>query len=147
MVYNNVIICHVDIKKSGGLKMQKNIINTKKAPSAIGPYSQGVKVGNFIFTSGQIPIDPATGELVEGDIQEQTKRSLQNVKEILEAAGATLGDVIKVTVFISDMNDFTKINQVYGEFFGSNKPARSCVEVARLPKDVGVEIETIAVIG
>ncbi|MDD3840576.1 MAG: RidA family protein [Clostridia bacterium] len=127
--------------------MQKNIINTKKAPSAIGPYSQGVKVGNFIFTSGQIPIDPATGELVEGDIQEQTKRSLQNVKEILEAAGATLGDVIKVTVFISDMNDFAKINQVYGEFFGSNKPARSCVEVARLPKDVGVEIETIAVIG
>ena len=124
--------------------MKKEIINTDKAPKAIGPYSQAVKAGGFLFTSGQIPIDPATGEMVEGDIRQQVKQVLDNLKAILEAAGVGLKDVIKTTVFIADMNDFAAINEVYAEYFGSNSPARSCVQVAKLPKDAGVEIETIA---
>jgi len=124
--------------------MKKEIINTDKAPKAIGPYSQAVKAGGFLFTSGQIPIDPATGEMVEGDIRQQVKQVLDNLKAILEAAGVGLKDVIKTTVFIADMNDFAAINEVYAEYFGSNSPARSCVQVAKLPKDAGVEIEAIA---
>ncbi|KDR94086.1 2-iminobutanoate/2-iminopropanoate deaminase [Peptoclostridium litorale DSM 5388] len=124
--------------------MKKEIISTSKAPAAVGPYSQAVKAGNMLFVSGQIPFIPETMELVSEDVKEQTARSLENVKAILEEAGSSFADVIKATVFIKDMNDFGKINEVYAEYFGENKPARACVEVARLPKDVKVEIEVIA---
>ena len=121
-------------------------INTNKAPAAIGPYSQGVKVDNLLFISGQMPLDPSTMEIVPGTIQDQTKRVIENIKAILEEAGLTLNDVVKTTVFVKDMNEFANINEIYGDYFTENKPARACVEVARLPKDVGVEIEAIAVI-
>lgn len=126
--------------------MEKNIISTKKAPAAIGPYSQGIMAGNMIFTSGQLPMDPETGELVTKDIKSEARQSLTNLKAVLEEAGATLEDVVKVTVFIKDMNQFGDINEVYGEFFSNHKPARSCVEVARLPKDANVEIEAVAIL-
>lgn len=126
---------------------EKKVIATDKAPGAIGPYSQAIGFGPFIFTSGQIPIDPATGEIVPGDIQAQTRRSLENIKGILESAGASLENVVKTTVFVKDMNDFTKINEVYAEYFPAPSPARSLVQVARLPKDVGIEIEVIAAPG
>lgn len=125
--------------------MNKVIISTKNAPSAIGPYSQGIKVGDMIFTSGQIPVNPATGEIVT-EIKAATKQSLENVKAILEEAGSNLDKVVKVVVFIKDMNDFAVVNEVYGEYFSDNKPARSCVEVARLPKDCLIEIEAIATV-
>ena len=121
----------------------KNIISTTEAPAAIGPYSQGMKIGNLIFTSGQLPIDPATGEMPEG-IESQTKQSLRNCKAILEKAGAKMGDVVKTTVFLHDMNDFAAMNKVYTTFFAGDYPCRSAVEVARLPKDALVEIECIA---
>ncbi|MFW6389695.1 MAG: RidA family protein [Halanaerobiales bacterium] len=120
-------------------------IKTKKSPAAIGPYSQGIKAGNMIFTSGQIPFD-SKGKLVSDDVQEQTRQSLNNVKYILKEAGSSMDNVIKCTVFISNMDDFTKINEVYQEYFKEPYPARSCVEVARLPKDVKIEIEAIAVV-
>lgn len=123
--------------------MQKEIISTPNAPAAIGPYSQGIKVGDMVFTSGQMPVNPATGELVT-EIKAATKQSLENVKAILEQAGTSLDKVVKVVVFIKDMNDFAKVNEVYGQYFTENPPARSCVEVARLPKDCLVEIEAIA---
>ncbi|ABO50853.1 endoribonuclease L-PSP [Desulforamulus reducens MI-1] len=126
---------------------EKKVISTDKAPAAIGPYSQAIAFGPLIFTSGQIPFDPATGNLVAGDIQEQTRRSLENIKAILEAAGASMEQVVKTTVFVKDMNDFEKINQVYGEYFPNPSPARSLVQVARLPRDVGIEIEVIAAPG
>lgn len=126
--------------------MKKEIINTEKAPAALGPYSQAIKTGNTIYVSGQIPLIPETMEIISDDVQEQTKQSLENVKAVLEAAGATLNDVVKASVFIKDMNDFTKINEIYATYFTENKPARACVEVARLPKDVKVEIEVIAVV-
>ncbi|MCR1900234.1 RidA family protein [Irregularibacter muris] len=125
--------------------MKKEIISTPKAPAAIGPYSQAVKLGNLVFTSGQVPFIPETGEVIEGDIQAQARRSLDSIKAILEAAGTSLDNVVKTTVFIKDMNDFAKINEVYAQYFTEKQPARSCVEVARLPRDVGVEIEVIAV--
>lgn len=125
----------------------KKEISTDAAPSAIGPYSQAISFGPFIFTSGQIPIDPATGQIVTGDIQAQTRRSLDNIKAILAAAGAGMEHVVKVTVFVKDINDFEKINQVYAEYFPCPAPARSLVQVARLPRDVGVEIEVIAAPG
>ena len=121
-------------------------INTSKAPAAIGPYSQAIEVGNLLFISGQLPMDPETMAIVPGTIEDQTVRSIENLKAILEEAGLTLNNVVKTTVFIKDMNDFSKINEVYASYFTENKPARACVEVARLPKDVGVEIEAIAVI-
>lgn len=124
--------------------MEKSIINTQKAPAAIGPYSQGVKVGNFVFTSGQLPVNPATGELVKGDVQKEARQCLENLKAVFEEAGSSLDDAVKITVFIKDMNQFGKINEVYAEFFPQDKPARSCVEVARLPKDANVEIEGVA---
>lgn len=124
----------------------KKVISTKKAPAAIGPYSQGVMVNNFLFISGQLPMDPETMEMVTGDIQQQTKQSLENIKAILEEAGLNFNNVIKTTVFIKDMDDFAKINEIYGNYFNENKPARACVEVARLPKDAGVEIEAIAAV-
>ena len=122
----------------------KEIISTSNAPAAIGPYSQAVKAGNLLFISGQIPLDPATGEVVEGDITVQTHRVLDNVKAILTEAGADFSNVVKTTVFLKDMNDFVPMNRVYAEYYAENCPARSAVQVGRLPKDVSVEIETIA---
>ena len=124
----------------------KTIIATTNAPAAIGPYSQAVQLGNLLFTSGQIPLDPATGQIVAGDVEAQTRQALTNLKEVLEAAGSDLAKVIKTTVFIKDMNDFTHMNKVFATFFPAEPPARSCVEVARLPKDVLVEVEAIAYI-
>ncbi|WP_309091519.1 RidA family protein [Domibacillus sp.] len=122
-----------------------NIVNTKKAPAAIGPYVQGVVVNNLFYSSGQIPLT-AEGTLVEGTIEEQTHQVVANLKAVLEEAGASLETVVKATVFLSDMNEFVPFNEVYGEYFSAHKPARSCVEVARLPKDVKVEIEVIALV-
>lgn len=126
--------------------MNKEIVSTKKAPEAIGPYSQGVKAGNIVYTSGQLPIDPKTNELITGDIKRETKQSMENVIAILNEAGASLKDVVKVTIFVKDMNNFAQVNEVYGEYFKEHKPARSCVEVAKLPKDGDLEIEAIAII-
>ncbi len=125
------------------MKMSKKVVATTKAPGAIGPYSQGIIINNLVYTSGQLPIDMATGN-VPDTIEEQTKASLSNVKAIVEEAGSSMEKVIKTTVFISDMNNFVKMNGVYETFFSGIYPARSCVEVARLPKDVMVEIEVIA---
>lgn len=122
----------------------KKVINTKAAPAAIGPYSQAIRVGNLVYTSGQIPIDPATGSFVEGGVKEQTRQSLLNVKAILAEAGLTLGDVVKTTVFLADMNDFADMNSVYAEFFSEPYPARSAVAVKTLPKGALVEIEVVA---
>ena len=122
----------------------KEIISTDKAPAAIGPYSQAVKVGNLLFTSGMIPIDPATNTLVEGGIEVQAEQALTNIKNLLEASGSSTDKVVKTVVFIKDMNDFAKVNEIYAKYFTNNYPARSCVEVARLPKDVLIEIEAIA---
>ena len=124
----------------------KEVISTPKAPAAIGPYSQAIKVGNLVYTSGQIPIDPATGSFVEGGIKEQTRQSLLNVKAILEAAGLTMGNVVKTTVFMADMNDFADMNAVYAEFFAEPYPARSAVAVKSLPKGAFVEIEVVAAV-
>lgn len=117
-------------------------ISTKNAPAAIGPYSQAIKVGNLLFTSGQIPINPATGEIPEG-VEAQAEQALTNVKNLIEASGASIDNVVKTTVFIKDMNDFAAINAIYAKYFTEPFPARSCVEVARLPKDVLLEVETI----
>jgi len=122
----------------------REIISTKDAPQAIGPYSQAIKANGFIFTSGQIAIDPATQQVVTGDVAAQTDRVLRNLSEILEAAGSGLGKVVRATVFLKNMNDFAAMNGVYGKYFSSAPPARSTVEVARLPKDVLVEIDVIA---
>ncbi|MET3690061.1 2-iminobutanoate/2-iminopropanoate deaminase [Priestia megaterium] len=120
-------------------------VQTKNAPQAIGPYSQGIVVNNLFYSSGQIPLRP-DGTLVEGDVQVQATQVFENLKAVLEEAGASLNTVVKATVFIKDMNDFAALNEVYGHYFGDHKPARSCVEVARLPKDVLVEIEVIALV-
>ena len=122
----------------------KQVIRTKKAPAAIGPYSQAIQVGNLVYTSGQIPIDPATGAFVEGGIKEQTRQSLTNVKAILEAAGTNMSHVVKTTVFMADMDDFADMNAVYAEFFTEPYPARSAVAVKTLPKNALVEIEVVA---
>ena len=124
----------------------KEIVATERAPRAIGPYSQAVRSGNFLFASGQIPIDPATGEFVAGGITEQTEQVMRNVSAILEAAGAGLQQVVKTTVFLADMDDFTPMNEVYGRYFGENPPARATVQAARLPRDARVEIEAIAIL-
>ena len=126
--------------------MKKNIIHTDQAPAAIGPYSQAVAFGNLLITAGQIPIDPRTGEIVGTDIREQTQRVLQNLSAVLEAGGSNLAHVVKTTVFLKDMNDFAGMNEIYARFFPEQPPARSAVQVARLPKDVLVEIECIAVL-
>lgn len=122
----------------------KKVISTTEAPSAIGPYSQAIQAGNLVYTSGQLPIDAATGELAAGGIKEQTRQSLLNVKAILEEAGLTMGDVVKTTVFMADMNDFADMNAVYAEFFAAPFPARSAVAVRALPKGALVEIEVVA---
>lgn len=123
----------------------KRVINTTKAPAAIGPYSQAIEVNGTLYVSGQIPFIPETMTLVSEDVKEQTKQSLENIKAILTEAGYSLKDVVKAGVFIKNMDDFTAINEVYAEYLGEFKPARACVEVARLPKDVKIEIEVIAV--
>ncbi|GAA4706784.1 RidA family protein [Brevibacillus fulvus] len=128
------------------MSKQISVIATEQAPAAIGPYSQATKVGPFLFTSGQIPLR-ADGSLVEGDIEAQTHQVFQNLQAILAEAGGSLSQVVKATVFIKDMNDFARLNEIYGQYFGSHQPARSTVEVARLPKDVKVEIEIIAYLG
>jgi 2-iminobutanoate/2-iminopropanoate deaminase len=124
--------------------MNKEIIASQKAPAVIGPYSPALKIGNMVFASGQLPIDPVTGSLVTGEIEEQTKRSLENLKAVLEVYSIDLKDVVKTTIFLKDMNYFPRVNKVYAEYFTSQFPARSCVEVARLPKDAEIEIEAIA---
>ena len=122
----------------------REVISTKDAPQAIGPYSQAIKANGFVFASGQIAIDPSTQQVVAGDVAAQTERVLRNLSEILEAAGSGLGEVVRCTVFLKSMNDFASMNQVYGKYFSSAPPARSTVEVARLPKDVLVEIDVIS---
>lgn len=124
--------------------MKIELLSTKEAPGAVGPYSQGTKCGNMIYTSGQLPIDPETGNLLTGDIQEQAKRSLENVKAVLKSAGATLEDVVKVNVYVTDIEKFSLINEVYAEYFSSHKPARALVEVSRLPLGGEIEIEAVA---
>ena len=126
--------------------MKKEIINTSKAPAAIGPYSQGVKVGNFVFTSGQVGFLPETGKMVEGGVQAQTKRCLENIKAVLKAADTSMENVVKATIFIKEISDFGKVNEIYAEYFTDKKPARACVEVAKLPADALVEIEVIAIL-
>lgn len=120
------------------------VIETKKAPAAVGPYSQGIITGNLVFTSGQLPIIPESGELISDDIEKATERSLENVKEILEEAGTSLDKTIKVNIFLKNMADFGKVNEIYSKYFKENKPARSCVEVSNLPKNGIIEIEAIA---
>lgn len=122
----------------------KHVVKTDKAPQAIGPYSQAVEVNGMVYTSGVVPIDPATGNVVEGDIKIQATRVFDSMKALLEAAGSSCEDVIKTTVFIKDMNDFAALNEIYAEYFTGDFPARSCVEVARLPKDVLIEMEAVA---
>lgn len=124
--------------------MEKTFVSTNEAPAAIGPYSQAVTVGNTLYTSGQIPLTPE-GTLVTGSIEEQTHQVFRNLKAVLEQAGYAFSDVVKATVFIADMNQFGAINEIYASYFGDHRPARSTVQVARLPRDVGVEIELIAV--
>jgi 2-iminobutanoate/2-iminopropanoate deaminase len=126
--------------------MEKKAIYSDKAPAAIGPYSQAIKWGNMLFTSGQIPLDPGSGQVKEGGIRAQTRQALENLKQVLVAGGAGFGNVVKTTCFLNDMNDFAQFNEVYAEFFKDSPPARSCVAVDRLPKDVLVEIEAIAVL-
>ena len=123
----------------------RQVITTEKAPAALGPYSQGIEINGVLYVSGQIPFVPETMTLVSDDVKAQTRQSLENVKAILEVAGYTMQDVVKAGVFIKNMDDFVAINEVYAEYLGDVKPARACVEVARLPKDVKVEIEVIAV--
>lgn len=126
--------------------MRREPVKTSNAPGAIGPYSQAIKVGEFVYTSGQVAIDPATGEFIGGGIAEQTERVLKNVAAVLEAAGSSLDQVVKTLVFLADMNDFSAMNEVYAKFFSEVPPARSTVEAARLPKDALIEIEAVALI-
>jgi 2-iminobutanoate/2-iminopropanoate deaminase len=122
----------------------KEFIYTKSAPEPIGPYSQAIKSGNFIFSSGQIPIDPATGNIVAGDVKIQTRQTLENIKAILKASGSDISKVVKVTLYLKNIGDFAAVNEVYAEYFGESKPARATLEAARLPKDALIEIDVIA---
>ena len=124
--------------------MARSTVNSEMAPKALGPYSQAIRIGDFLFTSGQVPIDPATGKVVEGDITAQTHRVFANLRAVLEAGGTSFANVVKATVFLRDMNDFQALNAAYAEYLGECKPARSTVQVARLPLDVAVEIELVA---
>jgi len=127
--------------------MKREVIATKKAPAAVGPYSQAIRVGDFVFTAGQLAIDPATGKLIEGGIEEQTRQVLRNIAAVLEAAGSSLDKVVKTVVFLKDMGDFKAMNEVYGRFFANEPPARSTIEVADLALGALVEIDAIAVVG
>lgn len=124
----------------------KETVSTTNAPGAIGPYSQAIKAAGMVFCSGQIPIDPATGEFVSDAVAEQTEQVLKNLSEVLRAAGTGLDNVVKTTVFLADMNDFAEMNEVYGRYFSDNKPARATVQAARLPRDAKVEIDCIALV-
>ena len=124
----------------------RKIVSTDKAPAAVGPYSQAIVAGNLVFTAGQIPLDPENGKMVEGHVTQQAKQALKNLQAVLEAAGSGMDNVVKVTVFLKDMEDFAALNSVYEEFFGSSLPSRSAVEVARLPKDALVEVEAVALL-
>ena len=136
----------MDVEKLASLTV-KELIATDQAPRAIGPYSQAVRAGNVIFASGQIPIDPATGEFVAGGVAEQTEQVMRNITAVLEAAGSGLNQIVKTTVFLADMNDFMAMNEVYARFFPETPPARATIQAARLPRDAKVEIEAIAVLG
>lgn len=125
--------------------MTYKMINTEKAPKAIGPYSQGVMAGNMLFISGQLPIDPETMELVGGSIENQTKKVMENIEAILKEVGATFNDIVKTTIFLTDLGNFAEVNKAYGEYFNTNKPARACIEVSKLPKDAEIEIEAIVI--
>jgi len=127
--------------------MEKETISTDKAPRAVGPYSQAIKAGGWIYLSGQIPISPETNQLISGTIEEQAELVLNNAKCVLEAAGASLDNVVKVTVYLADMDDFAKVNEVYSTFFPKKPPARAAVQVARLPKDVDIEVDMVAFVG
>jgi len=124
--------------------MGKKVIQTEKAPKPIGPYSQAIRAGNFIFLSGQLPIDPSTGEMVSGDIRQQTRQVLENMKGVLESQGLGMQDMVKVNIFLRDMDNFNQMNEVYATYFSSNPPARSTVEVGKLPRNADIEIEAIA---
>ncbi len=126
--------------------MKKTIVHTDKAPAAVGPYSQAVKIGELVYTAGQIALDPATGQMVEGDVQAQTEQALQNLRAVLKAAGSSLKNVVKTTVFLQDMGDFKAMNEVYGRYFDKKPPARSAVQVAALPLGAQVEIEAVALV-
>ena len=126
--------------------MNKKVVQTEKAPKAIGPYSQAIQAGNFLFLSGQIPIDPKTGELVKGDIRKQTQQVLENIKGVLESQGLGMENVVKSTIFLKDIENFNQVNEVYATYFPSSPPARSTVEVANLPRDADIEIEALAII-
>ncbi|EXX78597.1 uncharacterized protein OCT59_018827 [Rhizophagus irregularis] len=128
------------------MSSQFQTVNTTKAPSAIGPYSQAIIANGFVYASGQIPVVPETGNIISDDVKEQTKQVIKNLTNVLEAANSSLSQVVKTTVFIKDMNDFSSVNEIYGECFGSSRPARACVEVSRLPKDVKVEIDAVALV-
>lgn len=125
----------------------KRTINSKKAPQAIGPYSQAVQTGQLLYVSGQLPVDAATGQLVQSNIEAETKQVLENIKAIIEEAGAKMADIVKTTIFIKDMNDFQRVNEAYQDYFQTEPPARVCIEVSKLPKDANIEIDAIAYIG
>ncbi|RCK79970.1 MAG: Endoribonuclease L-PSP [Candidatus Ozemobacter sibiricus] len=127
--------------------MSRAVVATQKAPAAIGPYSQAIKANGFVFTSGQIPLSPATGALVAPDIEGQTRQVMENLAEVLKAAGTDFSKVVKTTIFLADMNDFAKVNEIYASYFPKDPPARSTIQVARLPKDAKVEIEMVAIAG
>lgn len=127
------------------MSLKRGIVSTPKAPAAIGPYSQAVQIGDLIYTAGQIPLVPETGKLIEGDIEEQTRQVMQNLANILEAAGSSLAHVVKTTIFVTNLGDFAAINKVYGSFFAGDPPARSTVQVAALPLGASVEIEVVAI--
>ncbi|MHC2995536.1 MAG: RidA family protein [Candidatus Atribacteria bacterium] len=124
--------------------MEKEVITSKKAPAAIGPYSPALKVGNLIFASGQLPINPKTGKMIEGDIEAQARMALDNLKAVLEPYSISMENIVKTTIFLKDMNNFSRVNKVYAQYFKEKFPARSCIEVSRLPKDANIEIEAIA---
>ena len=124
--------------------MNKRIIKTDQAPAAIGPYSQAVRIGNMLYTSGQIALDPRSGEFLSGEIEQETERTLENISAILKADGLSLGNIVKTTVYLTDLSHFARMNQIYEKYFSENKPARACVQVAALPKGAKVEIEAIA---
>jgi 2-iminobutanoate/2-iminopropanoate deaminase len=126
--------------------VEKRVVQTDKAPKAIGPYSQAIQAGDFLFLSGQVPLDPKTGELVKGDVGQQTKQVLENIKRVLESQRLGMEDVVKVTIFLKNIENFNQVNEIYSTYFPTSPPARSTVEVARLPRDVEIEIEAIALI-
>jgi 2-iminobutanoate/2-iminopropanoate deaminase len=132
--------------KKEAISLEKKIIQTGRAPAAIGPYVQAVRTGPWVFVSGQIPIDPETGTVIRGDIRAQTRQALKNLDAILQAAGTSLDRVVKTTLYITNMDDFSQVNEAYAPFFPSQPPARACVQVARLPKDVEIEIEAVALL-